>query len=90
MHVLAGVCGGIVAAVGRIDVFKYVGGGWPHSGYWQYLYYAASCGATGALASGGSAFWNHILDFVQASKVQQEQAANAVVSATQAKGLINQ
>ena len=31
----------------------------------------------GLLVCGGSAFWNHILDILQAAKVQKEQAANA-------------
>ena len=30
---------------------------------------------TGILVSGGSAFWNHLLDILQATKVQKEQAA---------------
>jgi hypothetical protein len=30
----------------------------------------------GVLVSGGSAFWNHILDILQATKVRKEQVAN--------------
>jgi hypothetical protein len=32
---------------------------------------------TGILASGGSAFWNHLLDILKAAKVNTEQTANA-------------
>ena len=34
-----------------------------------------SWAVTGLLVCGGSAFWNHILDILQATKVQKEQAA---------------
>jgi hypothetical protein len=34
---------------------------------------------SGILVSGGSAFWNHILDILKATKVQKEQLANAVL-----------
>ncbi len=30
---------------------------------------------SGILASGGSAFWNHLLDILQAAKVQKENLA---------------
>lgn len=36
---------------------------------------------TGILVSGGSAFWNHILDILKATKVQKEQAVNATLTA---------
>jgi len=36
---------------------------------------------TGILVSGGSAFWNHLLDILQATKVQKEQMANIATSA---------
>ena len=38
---------------------------------------------SGLLVSGGSAFWNHALDIVQAAKVQKEQAVNAALPAGQ-------
>ena len=42
---------------------------------------------TGVLASGGSAFWNHLLDILQAAKVQKETlASNAVAAANNAQG----
>ena len=36
---------------------------------------------TGILVSGGSAFWNHMLDILQATKVQKEQMASLATSA---------
>lgn len=33
----------------------------------------------GVLVSGGSAFWNHLLDILKAAKVQREALANAAV-----------
>jgi hypothetical protein len=36
---------------------------------------------TGILASGGSAFWNHLLDILKAAKVNSEQSANAKLAA---------
>ena len=32
---------------------------------------------TGLLVSGGSAFWNHLLDILKATKVEKEEKANA-------------
>jgi len=39
---------------------------------------------TGILVSGGSAFWNHLLDILQATKVQKEQLASLATSAANA------
>ena len=36
---------------------------------------------TGILVSGGSAFWNHLLDILKAAKVQREQLANLAAPA---------
>ena len=36
---------------------------------------------TGILVSGGSAFWNHVLDILKAVKVQKEQLVNAAAQA---------
>ena len=38
---------------------------------------------TGVLVSGGSAFWNHLLDILQATKLQKEAAAPAPAPAAQ-------
>ena len=35
---------------------------------------------TGLLVSGGSAFWNHLLDILKATKIEKEQAADAAAS----------
>jgi uncharacterized membrane protein YcjF (UPF0283 family) len=37
---------------------------------------------TGVLVSGGSAVWNHLLDMLQAAKVQKEQSASNAVAAS--------
>lgn len=39
---------------------------------------------TGILVSGGSAFWNHLLDILKAAKVQKEQLANIAATAANA------
>lgn len=36
---------------------------------------------TGLLVSGGSAFWNHLLDILKATKIEKEQAVDATVTA---------
>ncbi|MFZ0395144.1 MAG: hypothetical protein WCF17_20740 [Terracidiphilus sp.] len=41
----------------------------------------AVCIVSGILASGGSAFWNHLLDILQAAKVQKENLAYGTSSA---------
>lgn len=43
---------------------------------WTSLHDWASWIFGGILVSGGSAFWNHILDILQAKKVQKESAAD--------------
>jgi hypothetical protein len=77
IHVLAGVCGVAVAAVGNIDIFQviHIPSWTPTTGIEFALFRTASWSITGILASGGSAFWNHILDLIKATKVQQEQKA---------------
>lgn len=77
IHVLACLCGMAIAAAGNIDIFKSVAiQGWQHTTDLGFgLYRAASWSITGMLASGGSAFWNHALDLIKATKVQQEQKA---------------
>ncbi len=51
--------------------------GWKvaESGPMYWVFKAGSFLVTGVLASGGSAFWNHALDLLKATKVQQEQKA---------------
>jgi hypothetical protein len=95
IHVLSGVIGAIIAAVSGVDIFTSMSL-FPNSNApaaqalgsnlasllpWNHL---ASYACTGLLSSAGSAFWNHALDIIQATKVQQEQnAANAVASTAQ-------
>jgi hypothetical protein len=70
MYVLSGCIGTVLAG--------YTGAGaqiLPHSH--PYLADAVA----GLLASGGSSFWNHALDMMQAAKVVKEQTAAAVVQA---------
>ena len=45
---------------------------------------------TGVLVSGGSAFWNHLLDILQAVKVQKQQVVNSVAAAAGVKPPIAQ
>ncbi len=77
IHVLAGVCGLAVAAVGKIDIFQVLHiDSWAHTTALSIAFYrAASWSIIGILASGGSAFWNHALDLIKATKVQQEKQA---------------
>jgi hypothetical protein len=46
---------------------------------WKNLHDWASWILGGILVSGGSAFWNHILDILQATKVQKESTANQLL-----------
>jgi hypothetical protein len=66
-----------VAWVGKVDIFSAIG--ILKAGQLMVfqcdLYWEASWAITGILASGGSAFWNHALDLIKATKVQQEQQA---------------
>lgn len=42
----------------------------------------ASAAVAALLASGGSSFWNHALDFLQAAKIQKEEVAVDLVKAS--------
>jgi hypothetical protein len=71
IHVLSGFCGALIAHGGHIKIFEGIDpGGW------------ISSVSGGLLASGGSAFWNHALDILKATKVQQEQSAKSAVANT--------
>jgi hypothetical protein len=79
IHVLAGTCGALVSWLGQIDVFQDIA---PKGEHWvKYL-------VTGLLSSAGSAFWNHFLDFVKATKIKKEQAAIDAVGHNQEKHLL--
>jgi len=67
LYVLSGTIGGILAGYSGVNILP--------SSHHLYLSYAIA----GLLSSGGSAFWNHALDLMQAAKVEKEQAAVAMV-----------
>lgn len=70
---LVAVASGIfVAALSQLNPLSLKGAGWVN---WV---------ITGLLTCGGSAFWNHLLDIVQATKVEKQQAAFGVVAAAPA------
>jgi hypothetical protein len=77
IHILAGACGYTVAWVGKVDIFSTIGilKAGQLMVFQCELYWEASWAITGILASGGSAFWNHALDLIKATKVQQEKQA---------------
>jgi hypothetical protein len=61
----------VVAALSMLDPLNITKGAafaWNKPVFWL------SWLVTGVLVSGGSAFWNHLLDILQAAKVQKEQA----------------
>jgi hypothetical protein len=78
IHLLAGVFGGVVAWVGKLQVLPELG-----ASSWKQDVLA------GLLASFGSAAWNHLLDLLKATKIRQEQAAIGAVALTQQKNLLN-
>jgi hypothetical protein len=70
-----------------LTIPKFVAFGWMNPANWM------SWLIGGVLVSGGSAFWNHILDILQATKVRKEQIANlaaAAATTTTANALIAQ
>ncbi|MFP5234323.1 MAG: hypothetical protein ACLGSD_00350 [Acidobacteriota bacterium] len=78
IHVLAGLCGVFVAWASGIDILTLLGmSRSPNGGSASHMLGYA---IVGLLASGGSAFWNHVLDILQAAKVQREQQATAIVA----------
>jgi hypothetical protein len=70
MYMLSGTIGGVIAWRSGI-AGQIVPGAHPHTSYIL----------AGLLASGGSAFWNHALDLLQATKVSSEQAAAGAIGA---------
>ena len=80
IHVLSGCCGALVAGVGKMNVLAVDG----KTAVPQWISY----GIAGLLTSGGSAFWNHALDIIKASKVKQEQGAISSVDANEQKNLV--
>ena len=84
IHILAGLCGAFVAWASGIDVLTLVD--ISHSPTRGAAFHALGYAVVGLLASGGSAFWNQVLDILQASKVQQEQQAIAAVGGAGSQG----
>ncbi len=84
IHILAGLCGAFVAWASGIDVLTLVG--ISHSPTGGAASHVLGYAVVGLLASGGSAFWNHVLDILQASKVQQDQQAIAAVASAGSQG----
>lgn len=76
MFLLSSTVGGLIAGFGNIDILPKSGHGW--------LSYAIA----GLLSSGGSAFWNHALDLIQATKIQKEQVATTLARANAAAPVI--
>ncbi len=72
MYVLSGAIGTLMARAGHVVILPNV-----HHVYVGYV-------VVGLLASGGSSFWNHALDMMQAVKVVKEQTAAALVQANAA------
>jgi hypothetical protein len=69
MYVLSGTIGTLAARAGHVLILPNV-----HHDYVNYV-------VAGLLSSGGSSFWNHALDMMQAAKVTKEQTAAALVQA---------
>lgn len=72
LHLFSATVGGILAGVSNINIL-------PKSHH-LYLSYALA----GLLSSGGSAFWNHALDIMQAAKVERQQRARMLLKANAA------
>jgi hypothetical protein len=82
IHLISFVVGSVVVALSGQNPLGFHGllAGLPGLGQWQnWVNWAVS----GLLVSGGSAFWNHALDIIQAAKVQKEQTVNAALPAGQ-------
>ena len=76
-----------LSGLNPLTIPKFVAFGWMNPADWL------SWLIGGVLVSGGSAFWNHILDILQATKVRKEQIANlatAAATTTTANALIAQ
>ena len=62
LQVLAGAVGTVIAWQGNLQLG-------PHAGWAVYP-------LIGAMSSGGSSFWNHVLDAVRATKIQKQAEAD--------------
>jgi hypothetical protein len=80
IHILSAFVGGIIAGVGHIAII----------GSWDTSSLLAATNLTnlllaGLLSSGGSAFWNHVLDILKASKVKKEVEAKVAIANSESK-----
>ncbi|HZR58527.1 MAG TPA: hypothetical protein VFA74_16785 [Terriglobales bacterium] len=76
IHLLSVAIGAIAARGGGIDLFQKITGVASANNEIRWLSGYLICGL---MTAGGSAFWNHILDIVQASKIKNETAAKQEV-----------
>ncbi len=67
--ILSGIFVSALSGLNPLNVAGFNAYAWNKPNTW------AVCIVSGILASGGSAFWNHLLDILQAAKVQKENLA---------------
>jgi hypothetical protein len=73
--ILSGILVTALSGLNPINIPLYKPFDWGNKADWL------AWAVTGVLVSGGSAVWNHLLDILQATKVQKEQVANSAASA---------
>jgi len=73
--ILSGILVTAVSGLNPINIPQYKPFDWGNKADWLAWL------VTGVLVSGGSAIWNHLLDILQATKVQKEQTATNAVAA---------
>ncbi|HEY2859483.1 MAG TPA: hypothetical protein VGJ21_13770 [Terracidiphilus sp.] len=78
VQMIAIVSGVLVTALSTLDPLN-ITKGQPFA--WNNPHLWLSWVVTGILVSGGSAFWNHLLDILQATKLQKENAVAAAAAA---------
>ncbi|HWE85285.1 MAG TPA: hypothetical protein VG267_10105 [Terracidiphilus sp.] len=69
LAIISGVLVSALSGLNPLSVKDFVAYQWSNHADWM-----CWC-VTGLLVCGGSAFWNHLLDILQATKVQKEQVA---------------
>ena len=79
---LAILSGIVVVGIGHVDPL-HISSSWGTWGQQHVPHFGrlVSILGTGLLASGGSAFWNHLLDIIKATKVNMEQTADNKLAA---------
>jgi hypothetical protein len=84
VQMLSGVCGAVVASLGHINILDTLPS---YNG--SDMMKGVSPVIAGLLASGGSAFWNHALDLLKATKVDKEQSAIASYADNEQEGIVD-